>query len=32
VIWLIAALLLLIGLYLYFRYGGETPSVAFGVL
>jgi hypothetical protein len=32
VIWLIAGLLLLIGLYLYVRFGRETPSVALGIL
>jgi hypothetical protein len=32
VIWLIAGLLLLVGLYLYFRFGRETPSVAHGIL
>lgn len=31
VIWLIAAVLLLIGLYLYFRFGRETPSVIHGI-
>jgi hypothetical protein len=31
VIWLIAGLLLLIGLYLYFRFGRETPSVVLGI-
>jgi hypothetical protein len=32
VIWLIAALLLVIGLYLYFRFGRETPSVVLACL
>jgi hypothetical protein len=32
VIWLIAALLLLIAVYLYFRYGRETPSVVLAFL
>jgi hypothetical protein len=31
VIWLIAGLLLVIGLYLYFRFGRETPSVIHGM-
>lgn len=32
VIWLIAGLLLVVGLYLYFRFGRETPSVIHGFL
>ncbi|HZO18057.1 MAG TPA: hypothetical protein VFB46_03645 [Gemmatimonadaceae bacterium] len=30
-IWLLAAVLLLGGLYLYFRFGRETPAVIHGV-
>jgi hypothetical protein len=30
VIWLIAGLLLLVGLYLYFRFASDTPSVMHG--
>ena len=31
VIWLIAGVLLIIALYLYFRFGQETPSVIHGI-
>src|SRR5688500_9771533 len=31
VIWLIAAALLLVGLYLYFRFGRETPAIIHGI-